>query len=38
VSGEEPPRRRPYTTWFVLLVAAVIGLAFLGQWLQRKYG
>jgi len=35
---EEPRRYRPYATWFVLVVVAVIALAVLGDWLKRKYG
>jgi Mg2+ and Co2+ transporter CorA len=39
VTGEEEPRPyRPYATWFMLIVFAVIALAVLGEWLKKKYG
>ncbi len=39
MSGEERPRPyRPVATWFILIVAAIVGLAILGEWLKRTYG
>ena len=39
MSEEEAPRRPfPYTTWFILAVIAVVALALLGEWLQRRFG
>ena len=39
MSDEEAPRPyRPVATWFLLIIAALAGLAILGEWLKRTYG
>jgi len=36
--GGEAPKYRPVTLWFLAVVAAVVGLVLLGDWLKRKFG
>jgi hypothetical protein len=35
---EEVRKYRPVTMWFLGIVAVVIGLSILGEWLRKKYG
>jgi hypothetical protein len=35
---EEVRKYRPVTLWFLGIVALVVALSVVGEWLRRKYG
>ena len=37
-TGTEERRHRPVTTWFILIIVGITALAFLAEWLRRRYG
>jgi hypothetical protein len=38
MSDEKLRRSRYATTWFVLILVGITALAFLAEWLRRRYG